>query len=216
MRRQPALQRQVLQLLTNASRMRHDDEQWLHWASRLAALCRQMGDRTEALRTDAEVGLVLTHLGREQEGRRHLDDAIRQLAHERTFRGLDASIIAMKRKIVALGEGHHHADILPVATLILQRLDDYSRQADRYHGHRDRSAADRQRRDEYIDFYGAQAYAFMAEAHAHLGDTAAARRCLQRFRQTRYGHTLDGRRMSAPTLLLLGEYAPMLDICDQV
>ena len=39
----------VLEVLVNASRMRHDDEQWMHWAVQLADLLREQGYETEAL-----------------------------------------------------------------------------------------------------------------------------------------------------------------------
>jgi len=179
-RTQPAMLQRVLEVLTNASRMRYDDEQWLHWATRLAEVYRQQNNHTAALRTEAEVGLVLTHLGKEQEGHRRMDDAIRQLAGSKTFQGLDAAIIAMKRKINALSEAERYAEILPVAAQIQQRLDDYRLHAARYHGLASLSPTDEQWRDDYTDFYGAQATAFAADAYAHLGDTAAAHSHLRR------------------------------------
>ena len=54
---------QVLRLLTDAARMALDYPEQVKWASELATLCREQGDETEALRTESEIGIVLTHLG---------------------------------------------------------------------------------------------------------------------------------------------------------
>ena len=92
----------VLDLLVTISRKKHDNEQWLRWATEKANFCRQQGSETEALRTEAEIGIILTHLGRQDEGMAKLDDVIRQLDGTRKFNETDACIIALKRKINVL------------------------------------------------------------------------------------------------------------------
>jgi hypothetical protein len=55
-------QQEVLQLLLNASRMRHDDEQSMRWATQYTNLLNSLGNESAALRTEAEIGLIMTHL----------------------------------------------------------------------------------------------------------------------------------------------------------
>ena len=84
----------VLDLLVTISRKKHDNEQWLRWATEKANFCRQQGNKTEALRTEAEIGIILTHLGRQDEGMAKLDDVIRQLDGTRKFNEMDAILKA--------------------------------------------------------------------------------------------------------------------------
>ena len=81
---------EVLRLLTDVARIHLDYPEQVKWASELATLCREQGDErlrvgehgsgmTEALRTESEIGIVLTHLGQRNEGFRMLDKVIGQL-----------------------------------------------------------------------------------------------------------------------------------------
>jgi len=67
---------------------------------------------------------------------------------------------------------------------------------------------------DFHDFYNGQAIAFKAAAYAELGDKVNARNELALFGKTTYGHSLDGRKMIAPTLGKLGDYTTMLAIYD--
>ena len=100
----------VLDLLVSISRKKHDNEQWLRWATEKANFCRKQGNETEALRTEAEIGIILTHLGRQDEGMAKLDDVIRQLDGTRKFNETDACIIALKRKVNVLQEQECYAE----------------------------------------------------------------------------------------------------------
>ena len=55
---------EVLEVLVNACRRQRDDEGELRWATQLVNHCYKQGWETEALRNEAEVGVILTHLGR--------------------------------------------------------------------------------------------------------------------------------------------------------
>ena len=211
----PTLQREVLEILVNASRMRHDDELWMRYATQLCSLLRQQNDEDDALRTEAEIGLVLTHLGQGQRGLAKIDHAIDLLDGERRFRALNALVLSLKRKIVVLREAGRNADILPVAQHIQDRLDDYSRHPDDYDDHSSYLPKTAEERAGYCDFYSAQAIAFKAAAYAATGDDASARRELQTFASTNYGHSLDGQLMIAPTIGSLGFYDRMLAIYDE-
>lgn len=54
----------ILEMLVNACRLHHDDEQTIHWSTMLLDLVRQQGLETEALRTEAEIGMALSQIGR--------------------------------------------------------------------------------------------------------------------------------------------------------
>jgi len=192
----PALQQKILMLLVNASRMRHDDEQWLHWAMRLSDLLHQQNHEAEALRTEAEIGLVMTHLGQVNDGLAKIDAAINQLEGQQDFNAVLSYILASKRKITVLRETGRHAEILPVAQQIIDCLSHHETNPD------------------FHDFYNGQAIAFKAAAYAELGDKVNARNELALFGKTTYGHSLDGRKMIAPTLGKLGDYTTMLAIYD--
>ncbi len=212
----PNYLQQVLELLLNASRISHDDEQMLRWATMLSDLLQQQGMNAEALRMEAEIGLALSHLGQEEEGLAKMDNALTQLKGLKTFQALDASVLAMKRKINVLSEMQRHDDIPPVAQRILDLLDDFEKHPEAYSDNSSLLPTDQNKRNDYCDFYGAQANAFMATAYADLGDTLLARQYLNDFMTSAYSGSLDGRKMIAPTLGKLGDYDKMLAICDEV
>ena len=135
---------QVLDLLVTVSRKKHDNEQWLRWATEKADFCRQQGDETEALRTEAEIGIILTHLGRQDEGMKKLDDVIRQLNGKRKFNETDACIIALRRKVDVLSEQGRYADIIPLAEKIVEKMNDYEQHPNEFHDgtYREPDAAD--------------------------------------------------------------------------
>ena len=206
----------VLELLLNASRRRYDYEEMVHWATELAELLRGQGLETEALRTDADLGLALTHIGQTDEGLAKIDNAIRQLGSTKKFNELDAWLIAVKRKITVLQEqGTQMEQVITLSDLMQQRLDDFAAHADDYHDGTYREPA----KDDipgYHDFYHAQATGNKAAAYAALGDRQAARREMDTFLRSSYGQTLDGRNSVAPMMAALGDYAAMLSTYDEV
>ena len=205
----------VLDLLVAISRKKHDNEQWLRWSTEKATFCRQQGNETEALRTEAEIGIILTHLGRQDEGLTKLDDVIHQLDGTRKFNETDACIIALKRKINVLQEHECYAEIIAPATLIVEKMNDYEQHPGDFHDgtYREPAAADV---PGYCDFYRSQAYGFLAYAYANMGDHANAHKNLTLFEQSQYGQTFDGRKTIAPTWCKLGDYDKMLAVYDEV
>jgi len=205
----------VLETLVNACRLRHDDERVLRWTAELVALCRERGEATEALRNEAESGLCLTHVGRLQEGLAKIDSVMAVFDSVRRFNELDAWLIAAKRKITVLKEGdgeylspNGQTDIIPIAHRIIDRLTDYEQHPEVFRDGTYREPSDEDRQG-YIDFYRAQTYGFMAEAYARSGESQKAHECMEKFEQSAYGQTLDGRKMIAPTWTLLGETEKM-------
>ena len=194
----------LLETLVNACRQQHDFERAIRWGTELTALCREKGEETEALRNEAELGLYITHMGLQQQGLAKIDSVLTALRGVRKFNELDAWTIAAKRKIIVLKETGHPEQVIPVARDIIDRLTDYELHPDDFRDgtYREPSDVDRQ---GYIDFYRAQAYGYLAEAYAHSGNDQQARAFLDKFEQSDYGQTLDGRKSIAPTWTLLGK-----------
>ena len=198
----------VLETLVNACRRSNDDERILRWTAELVTLFHQNGDETEALRSEAEMGVALTHTGRLHEGLAKIDSVIAALDGKRKFNELDASLIALKRKVGVLNEAGRHADIIPVAQSMVERLADYEQLPDDYRDGSYREPADEDR-SGYIDFYRNRAYGYLAEAYARQGNQQQSHRYLAFYEQSGYGQTQAGRHFIVPTLCLLGETAKM-------
>ena len=210
----------VLETLVNACRRNNDDARILRWTAELVTLFHENGDETEALRSEAEMGVALVHTGHLHEGLAKTDSVIAVLDAKRKFNELDASMIALKRKVGLLNEAGRYADIIPVAQSMLNRLADYEQHPDDYRDGTYREPADEDRAG-YIDFYRNRAYGYLAEAYARHSvkcrvesvkfatATDSARHYLALYEQSGYGRTQAGRHFIAPTLCLLGEGAKM-------
>ena len=217
-RNKPENRESVLNLLINVCRGKADYNEYLRWAMEKAELCRGEGEETEQLRTEAEIGMLLTHLGQVDEGLARLDEAISQLNEPGSIDRMDAFIIAVKRKINALNDLGRYAEVIPLAQRILDRLDHYEQHAKEY-------AEDSYRlswsdhpsdRDRYIDFSRAQANGFLAAAYALTDNKAKARECLDLFDQSGYGKTFGARRMIIPAQMALGMYDEAMTTCDEI
>ena len=233
-----AYRQDVLEMLINACRQHRDDELTIQWSAQLIDLCRQNGDETEALRTVADVGLMLSGIGRADEGLAKIDSVLTLLSGKRKFNELDASIIALKRKVNVLKSMRSSERIVECAQQMLNLMADYEQHPDDFHDGTYREPPEHLR-PGYIDFYRAQAYMFMAEAYASmspkLGDHrglnkgradagsdhqppnlgGSARHYLSLFENTNYAKTFMARKDFAPIYGLLGEYDKMLAIHDE-
>lgn len=69
-----------------------------------------------------------------------------------------------------LGSRDRYAETLPLARRIIERLDDYESNPERYHDNSHREPKNDQKRADYIRFYRNQAQNFIAAAYASLGD----------------------------------------------
>ena len=116
---------EVLDLLVSISRRKQDFEQWLKWSTEKANLCRDNGNVVEALRTEAEIGVILAYLGRQDEGLQKLDYVISELDGTRRFNEMDACIIALRRKVDVLQQFGLYEEIIPVSQKIIEKVDDY-------------------------------------------------------------------------------------------
>ena len=217
-RNEPIEEENILDLLIACSRARHDFEQYLQWATQKATLCQQQGEETESWRMEAEVGMILTHLGQVDKGLQKLDEAISHLDAPGSIDRMDAFTIAVKRKISALHDLGRFAEIIPLAQRTLDRLNHYEQHAKEYaeDSYRLSWSDSPNDRDRYLDFTRAQTWGFMAQAYAHLNDAQKAREYLALFNQSGYGQTFAARRMIAPTQMALGMYDEALSTYDEV
>ena len=211
-------QENILDLLMITSRTKTDFEGYVKWATQKVEVCRLQGEETEQWRTEAEIGMVMAHLGQPEEGMTKIDEAIRQLDAPGSIDRMDAFIIAVKRKITVLNDQGRYAEVIPFAQRILDQLDHYEQHAkdyaeDSYRLSWSDKPADR---DRYIDFSRAQANGFLAGAYAMTGDVAHAREYLARFDQSGYGHSFGARRMIVPTQMALGMYDEAMVTCDEM
>ena len=164
-------QLEVLEILTYTERMQNDTISWIQRSRELVDICHQIGSdaETDALRTEAEIGAALCAMGQEIEGMAKMDSVIALLSEKGTFDKLDALIIALKRKIVILGSRNRDAETLPLARLIIERLDDYEAHPEEYHDGSRREPKNDQNRADYIRFYRNQAQSYITAALASLG-----------------------------------------------
>jgi AraC-like DNA-binding protein len=214
----PQERENILDLLMITSRTKVDFEGYVKWATQKVEVCRLQGEETEQWRTEAEIGMVMAHLGQPEEGMEKIDEAIRQLDEPGSIDRMDAFIIAVKRKITVLNDQGRYAEVIPLAQRILDRLEHYEQHASAYAEDSYRlswsdSPADR---DRYIDFSRAQANGFLAGSYAMTGDTPHARECLSRFNQSGYGHSFSARRMIIPAQMALGMYDEAMATSDEV
>lgn len=166
----------VLEILSYATRMKNDTLGWLQWSRKLLEVCRQIGTvaNADAMRTETEIGAALYALGHHEQGLTKLDSVIALLSADHSpsfkFNELDALIIALKRKIVLLGTHGKYAETVPLARRIIERLDDYEAHPDAYHDGSSREPKNDRKRADYIRFYRSQAQNFITSAYTALGE----------------------------------------------
>ena len=210
----PTNRENVLDLLITITRRRGDNEQWIRWSTEKVELCRQQGDETEALRTEAEIGFSLAILGEEERGLAKLSGVIGALDEQRHFSEMDACIIALKRKINLLDILNRPESTIPLAQRIIEKIDDYREHRDDYADDSYRLPPNDEQFYRYCSFYTAQANCFLAEAYANLGHDDTARYYLSLFEESDYGKSFSGRMMASNTWFVLGDYDKMLAIYD--
>ncbi len=206
----------VLDLLVSTTRLRDDYEQCLRWATEKADLCREQGKKTEALRTEAEIGVILVELGEEKEGIERLNGVIASLEGQRQTDETDACIIAIRRKILVLKKLNRVDEVIPLAKHLIEIIGDYREDYEQYTDNSYRMPTDKEEVEGYCDYYTAQANGYLAYAYAALGDTKQARHYLKTYEKSDYGSSLYGRETIAPTWCLMGDYDKMLATYDEV
>ena len=228
-RNEPTEQANILDMLIATARAKTDYEAYLRWATQKAELCQQQGEETERWRTEADIGLIMTTLGQEDEGLAKLDEAISHLDAPGSIDRMDAFVVACKRKINALSSLKRYNEVIPLGQRILDRLDHYEQHAKDYaeDSYRLSWSDNPSDRDRYLDFSRAQAWGFMATAYSHSltpdpsprgegSNYQKAREYLALFDQSGYGKTFAARRFIAPTQMALGMYDEALATYDEV
>lgn len=206
----------VLDLLVSTTRQQDNYEQCLRWATEKAGFCRQQGRETEALRTEAEIGVILVELGEEEKGIAKLNGVIASLEGQRHADEMDACVIAIRRKILVLKKLNRVEEVIPLSQHLIEIISDYREHYDQYTDNSYRMTTNKEEVEGYCDYYTAQANGYLAYAYAVLGDTKQARQYLEMFEQSEYGQELYGRENIAPTWCLLGDYDKMLATYDEV
>jgi len=202
-------QENILNQLIDICRKRRDDELYLKWSIQKAELCRQQGEETELLRTEAEIGLVLTHLGRVDDGLSKLKHSVQQLDVPGSVDKLDAFIVVSKRLITAYNEQDRPAEIVPLVQRVLKRIDDYQSHPSSYAEDSYRLPNVKVDRDRYIDFCKGQSYCNLVLSYAEQGDRQQAYHYLDKLAQTQYGSSFSAQKMLCPAYLILGEYGKL-------
>lgn len=210
-------QEEVLDLLISISRKKYDDEQCLKWATRKAELCREQNNEVEALRTEAEIAIILNNLGRKEEALSKLDEVISQLDDIGSVDRLDASIVAMRRKVSVLSSNDNYSEIIQIANRIVEKINHYEKYSDQYANDSYRLLPDSADRANYIEFCRTQAYGYLADAYANEGTSMdSARFYLALYEQSGYGQSFSGRKSISSTWLTMGEYTKALAIYDEM
>ena len=226
-RNEPTEQANILDMLIATARAKYDNEAYLRWATQKAELCQQQGEETERWRTEADIGLVMTNLGQEDEGLAKLDEAISHLDSPGSIDRMDAFVVACKRKINALNGLQRYNEVIPLGQRILDRLDHFESHIKDYAEDSYRlSWSERPSdRDRYLDFSRAQAWGFLATAYSHTKNPpkgeesrylSLAKKYLSLFDNSGYGKTFSARRMIAPSQMALGMYDEALVTYDEL
>ena len=206
----------VLDLLVYASRRRGDNVAYLRWATEKAEFCRQQGEETEALRTEAEIGAVLTSMGEVEKGLSKLDGVIGALDKQRHFNEMDACIIALKRKIYVLCDIDRYDEVIPLAKRIVEKINDYREHPDDYDDGSFRLPRTEEKRLDYCDFYTSQAYGFLMIAYSDLDTLDSSRYYLALYKKSEYSNTLVGKMMLSSAYLRLGQYGKVKPLYDEI
>ena len=182
------MRQDVLEVLVYVARQQQDTARWLRCSQELVEVCHLQGEdaEPEALRTEAEMGAVLCMMGRREQGMARLDSVIAILdsREHRQFNWLDASVIAMKRKMSVLNDEEKYIETIPLARRIIDRLDDYERHPQDYHDGTYREPADSTERADYINFYRTQIQSRLTAAYAALGEQGSMKDIYEQIEQS--------------------------------
>ena len=205
----------ILEYLCYLCRMRTDDLGEVEYGLRFVQVCESLGDSMRAVPVQADMGSSLVRIGRDEDGLLMINDAISKLDGEKGFFYLDAGIKTRKSLIRTYIDLERYLDVVPVAQEIISRLEDYAAAPEAYADSSPNLPGDHNR-PGYVDFYTAQALAFITYAYAAEGMRKEAQEYNARFEKTRYSKTFGGRKMISSAWPLLGEYDRMLSFYDEL
>ena len=208
----------VLTLLTRLYENASDYGEWLQYATELSELEHKYGNEADALRLDAEIGLIMANLGWQNEGLQMMDNAIGALKGSRSVNKLDAYIVSAKRKILYFDASGHYPEVISLAKGIIDELDTYERESQSYAEDNFRLPDNKEDRKRWVDWYRAQALGYAANAFARTvpPEPDSTRIYLQRYREQEYSKTVTGHQSVLPAAALLGEWDEVIETADKV
>ncbi len=207
---------QVLSLLTGACHVREDYIDYLNYASQLSELYKLNGSKADALRTDADLGYIMTKIGRRDEGVQLIDNAISSLKGDKSMDRLDAFIVSSKRKIYVLNDEGDYEGVISLAKDIIAELDRYESSPSEYAEDNYRLPPIGLDRKRWSNFYRAQAQCYAANAYSlsKPAQTDSAAKYIRLFRASDYGKTVNGRWMAIPASAALGDWDEVNSLLD--
>ena len=208
----------VLTLLTRLYKNASDYGEWLQYATELSELEHKYGNEADALRLDAEIGLIMANLGWQKEGLEMMDNAIGALKGSRSVNKLDAYIVSAKRKILYFDASGRYPEVIALAKDIIDELDTYERESQSYAEDSFRLPDNKEDRKRWVDWYRAQALGYAANAFARTvpPEPDSTRIYLQRYREQEYSKTVTGHQFVLPAAALLGEWDEVIETADKV
>lgn len=211
----PASEADILEYLCYLCRLRTDDLGEVEYGLRFVQVCESLGDPMRAVPVQADMGSSLVRIGRDEDGLLKINDAISKLDSQKGFFYMDAGVKTRKSLIRTYIDLERYLDVVPVAQEIISRIDDYAAGPEAYADSSPNLPGDHNR-PGYVDFYTAQALAFITYAYAAEGMRKEAQEYNARFEKTRYSKTFGGRKMISSAWPLLGEYDRMLSFYDEL
>ena len=207
----------VLTLLTSLYKNASDYGEWLQYATELSELEHKYGSEADALRLDAEIGLIMADLGWQKEGLEMLDKALHALKGSRSVNKLDAYIVSAKRKIQYFDAIGHYKEVISLARDILNEFDTYEKNPQSYAEDSFRLPDNKEDRKRWVDWYRAQALGYAANAFARTvpPEPDSTRIYLQRYREQEYSKTVTGHQFVLPAAALLGEWDEVIETADK-
>lgn len=207
---------EVLSLLTGTCRNREDYIDYLNYASQLSDLYKLNGSKADALRTDADLGYIMTKIGRRDEGVQLIDNAISSLKGDKSMDRLDAFIVSSKRKIFVLNDEGDYEGVINLAKDIIAEIDRYESSPSEYAEDNYRLPPIGLDRKRWSNFYRAQAQCYVANAYSlsKPAQTDSAAKYIRLFRASDYGKTVNGRWMAIPASAALGDWDEVNSLLD--
>ncbi len=209
----------VMGMLVTLNRIKKNDEQVLFWATKLLEQMRELGDESETLSIQVEIGLALTQLGQVEEGLQKIDEAINKLDKQRKFTQMEALLHAMKRKIRVMNKLEDYQASIALAERIVLKATDYREHQKDYEDQTSHQPQTPEALEDYCNNHIAQAYAFLAYAYASEGNRSKdlirvkhiqqARKYVHLFENTKFGQTCTGRKLICSTWFKIGDYNKM-------
>lgn len=207
----------ILGVMNDVYRNKQDYENWLEYAIEIVEINRKWGYETDAIRTEAEIGVVFTSLGRKEEGLEKLNHCIEALASGApSIDRMDAWIVANWRKISVLQQDEDYKGVIALAQAVIAKIEDYERHPSDYAEDSYRLPYDPIDRAHYCSFCRAKSYAHLAQSYAALGQRREARAYTLLFESSDFGHSYSGRKAILPAWIALGDWDKVLAVNDEI